>query len=300
MDRRVSALVFAIVTSLAATAVACGGSDSPDPTPAVTPSASAPATDTVSPSPSADATDTPTPTEAAPTATPLPPTPAATATPNGNASPPGVYEHGDRDSNMVALTFDMGGRVDPALDIMQLLIDNEVPATIFMTGAIVETANTDAGREVLDIVCNRSDLFEPANHSYSHPDFRELSTAEMEEELATTESAMLELCPTTPRPIFRPPFGGIDARVAADLEALGYGYVIMWDVDTIDWRPESEGGPTAAAITSKVLANAGGGTIVLMHLGGYNTLDALPAMVQGLRDAGFELVTVRTMLGLPR
>jgi peptidoglycan/xylan/chitin deacetylase (PgdA/CDA1 family) len=290
MDRRVAAFVLANVTLFAALAVACGGGGPGDPT----------ATSTASPSPSPDATDTPTPTEAPPTSTPPPATATVTATPSANASPPGVYEHGDRGSNLVALTFDMGGRVDPALDIMQFLIDNQVPATIFMTGAIIETQNTDAGRQVLDIVCDRSDLFEPANHSYSHPDFRELTTAEMEEELDTTESAMLGLCPTTPRPLFRPPFGGIDARVAADLEALGYGYVIMWDIDTIDWRPEAEGGPTAAAITSKVLANAQGGTIVLMHLGGYNTLDALPAMVRGLRDAGFELVTVRSMLGLPR
>jgi peptidoglycan/xylan/chitin deacetylase (PgdA/CDA1 family) len=297
MDRS----VFAIVTGLAALAVACGGGDSAAPTATATLAPSAPATSTTStPTPSPRPSDTPTATEVPPTPTQPPATSTATTAPNGNVAQPGVYEHGDRGSNMVALTFDMGGRVDPALDIMQFLIDNQVPATIFMTGAIVETQNTDAGRQVLDIVCNRSDLFEPANHSYSHPDFRELTNADMEEELATTETAMLARCPTTPRPVFRPPFGGINASVAADLDTLGYGYVIMWDVDTIDWRPESEGGPTAAAITSKVLANARGGTIVLMHLGGYNTLGALPAMVQGLRDAGFELVTVRTMLGLPR
>jgi peptidoglycan/xylan/chitin deacetylase (PgdA/CDA1 family) len=78
--------------------------------------------------------------------------------------------------------------------------------------------------------------------------------------------------------------------------ANGYPLVIMWDVDTIDWRPESEGGPTAADISNKVLANARGGSIVLMHLGGYNTLDALPAIVAGLRDRGFELARVSEVL----
>jgi len=60
----------------------------------------------------------------------------------------------------------------------------------------------------------------------------------------------------------------------------------MWDVDTIDWRPESEGGPTTAAIVAKVVTNARGGSIVLMHLGGYHTLAALPGIVDGLADGG--------------
>jgi peptidoglycan/xylan/chitin deacetylase (PgdA/CDA1 family) len=190
----------------------------------------------------------------------------------------------------------MGGRVDPALDIMQFLVDNDVRATIFMTGAMAENANTDAGREVLQTICERDDLFEPGNHSYSHPDFRELSEAEMAAELVTTEDAMAAVCPNTPRPLFRPPFGGVDDRVAATVAANGYPLVIMWDVDTIDWRPESEGGPTAADISNKVLANARGGSIVLMHLGGYNTLDALAAIVAGLRDRGFELARVSEVL----
>ena len=40
----------------------------------------------------------------------------------------------------VALTFDMGGRMDPAVDIMNFLVDNEVCATIFATGVMSQTA----------------------------------------------------------------------------------------------------------------------------------------------------------------
>jgi peptidoglycan/xylan/chitin deacetylase (PgdA/CDA1 family) len=71
----------------------------------------------------------------------------------------------------------------------------------------------------------------------------------------------------------------------------------MWDIDTIDWRPEAEGGPTAAFMVKKVLDNARGGSIVLMHLGGFNTYEALPAMVAGLKARGLELVTLADMLG---
>lgn len=47
----------------------------------------------------------------------------------------------------------------------------------------------------------------------------------------------------------------------------------------------------------KVLARAQGGSIVLMHLGGWETLDALPAVVDGLRAQGYTLVTLGALLG---
>jgi peptidoglycan/xylan/chitin deacetylase (PgdA/CDA1 family) len=43
---------------------------------------------------------------------------------------------------------------------------------------------------------------------------------------------------------------------------------------------------------ARALSGAQGGSIVLMHLGGYETLGALPRIVGGLRDAGLQLVTL--------
>ncbi len=45
-----------------------------------------------------------------------------------------LVAHGDRASTAIALTFDMGGRLDPALEIVDWLIAHEVRATIFPTG----------------------------------------------------------------------------------------------------------------------------------------------------------------------
>lgn len=231
----------------------------------------------------------PTPT---PTATPTP-----TPTPTPPAGPSARIDHGPRDTTHIALTLDMGGRVEPALDIMGWLVANQVKATIFMTGAMAENPNTDAGRQVLAIVDAHPELFDLGNHSYSHPDFRELSPAQMDAELHTTEAAVAKYTARPMRPIWRPPFGGINQAVLNAVGPAGYTHTIMWDVDTIDWLPEADGGPTADDIVAKVLANARGGSIVLMHLGGYNTLEALPRIVDGLRTRGLEPVTLSEMLG---
>src|SRR5690606_7344180 len=118
---------------------------------------------------------------------------SVTPAPSATTAPGGVsrrIENGPRGTNKVALTFDMGGRVEPAIDIMNFLVANEVRATIFMTGSMAENPNTDAGRQVLRIIDDNRGLFELGNHSYGHPDFRDLTDAQIADELARTESAV--------------------------------------------------------------------------------------------------------------
>lgn len=193
----------------------------------------------------------------------------------------------------------MGGRVGDALAIIDWLVDHEVHASIFMTGAMADNRNTDAGRTVLAMVDAHPELFTLGNHSYTHRDFRDLTAAEIRDELRRTESAIGKYCSQGLRPFFRPPNGGYDRAVLSAVGAAGYRYTVTWDVDTIDWRPidNDPPGPTADQIVTKVLGRSQDGSIVLMHLGGYETFEALPRVVSGLRAAGYELVTLDELLG---
>jgi peptidoglycan/xylan/chitin deacetylase (PgdA/CDA1 family) len=94
-----------------------------------------------------------------------------------------------------------------------------------------------------------------------------------------------------------PPYGGCDADVLVSLSGSGYRYTVLWEVDTIDWRPivNDPAGPTADQIVAKVLGSAQSGSIVLMHLGGYETYAALPRIVAGLQALDFGLVTLDGM-----
>jgi peptidoglycan/xylan/chitin deacetylase (PgdA/CDA1 family) len=210
-----------------------------------------------------------------------------------------LVRHGSRTTDEVALTFDMGGRVGDALAIVDWLVDHDVHATIFMTGAMADNQNTAAGRQVLAIIDPHPGLFTLGNHSYTHTDFRTLSASEIRDELGRTEVAIARYCSQDLPPFFRPPNGGYDAGVLAAVGAAGYRYTVTWDIDTIDWRPiqNDPPGPTADEIVNKVQANAQGGSIVLMHLGGYETFEALPQVVAGLESAGYDLVTLDEMVG---
>jgi peptidoglycan/xylan/chitin deacetylase (PgdA/CDA1 family) len=228
-----------------------------------------------------------------PTASPRP-----TATPGSTAAPivpANVISHGSRTSGKIALTLDMGGRLTPAVAIMTWLVDHGVHATIFPTG--VAGSTTTQGKAALALVKAHPELFDVGNHSWDHPDFRTLTTAQMVQQITSTEAAIAPLTGQTTKPWFRPPFGGWNAAVQLGVATAGWRHLVMWDVDTIDWKPESDGGPTTADIVAKISAKAQGGSIVLMHLGGYNTLDALPGILAAIQAKGLQPVTLAELLG---
>lgn len=218
---------------------------------------------------------------------PAGPTPA----PDGTSL---VVSDGPRGGNGVALTFDMDGRLDPALDIVDWLIANQVEATVFPTG---QAATTDVGRSVLARIGTRPGLFSIGNGTWDGADMTKLPASAVGTELQDTEAAVSSLAGRSTKPFYRPPSGTQDAATRRIAGSLGWAYTVLWDVDTVDWMPISEGGPTADDLVARVLSRARGGSIVLLHLGGYETLAALPRIVAGLRAAGLHPVTLERLLG---
>ena len=95
--------------------------------------------------------------------------------------------------------------------------------------------------------------------------------------------------------MIRAPYGAFTATEwarSADLISCN----VLWNIDTLDWKL-----PGASSITNNVLTNAYNGAIALMHDGGGNRsqdVEALPAIIDGLRADGYELVTVSELMEL--
>ena len=211
--------------------------------------------------------------------------------------------------NEVALTFDMGGRMDPAVDIMNFLVANDVCATIFATGVMSQTPQ---GAQVMAIIRAHPELFEIANHTMHHCDLVRGGSGSpttapcqtggpptasfIRQQLTDAEAILRAGTGQNPQPYWRPPYGSVNDAVRAAAAAVGYTKTFMWDIDTIDWKPESQGGPTAQQIAAKVITNAQGGSNVLFHLGGYNTLDAVRLIVPGLRERGLAVTSLSDLL----
>ena len=91
--------------------------------------------------------------------------------------------------------------------------------------------------------------------------------------------------------LFRPPYGNHNSTVDAAARNAGVA-IIIWDVDTEDWKNRS-----TATTTSRAVSGARSGSIILMHDIHPSTAAAVPGIVAQLRAKGFVLVTVTELLG---
>ena len=203
------------------------------------------------------------------------------------------YEYGNRAQDRVSLTFDAGADVGYTADILDTLARERVVASFGLTGAWVEQNPALVKRMA-------AEGHHLINHTWSHDSFTGLSTgrgpktrAQRWEELDRTEAVIQRVAGVSTLPYFRPPYGDMDASVLADVGARGYTVTAMWAVDSAGWN-----GLSAPRIVERTLRLTGPGAILIFHVGSQSQdAAALPAIIRGLRERGYEFVSVRTLVG---
>ncbi len=216
-------------------------------------------------------------------------------------SPYVVRRGGDR-RGMVALTFDDGPDATWTPRILDILEAKHAPATFFVIGE-----NAISHPQLLErIVAGGSEI---GNHSYTHPNLAEVSPRGTRLELNATQR-LIEAYTRRSTRLFRAPyFGDAEPTTSEELrpafEAQQAGYLnVGLHVDPDDWKR-----PGVAAIVQKALA-AGDGSdperstrIILLHDGGGDraqTVAALPAIIDGLRAKGLQIVAISALAGVGR
>lgn len=209
--------------------------------------------------------------------------------------PAQVVDRGDPNRQMVALTFDAGSDVGFASQILDTLARERVAATFGITGKWAEE-NPDLVRRMA------ADGHQIVNHTYDHRSFTGFSTKtptmaaeQRRSQIERTEEVIRELTGRTTRPWFRPPYGDYDDSVNTLLGETGYRYNAMWTVDSLGYT-----GLTADAVRLKCLGRASPGAIYLFHVGeqAKSDHDALPSIIQGLRQYGYAFGTLADVTGL--
>jgi peptidoglycan/xylan/chitin deacetylase (PgdA/CDA1 family) len=194
-----------------------------------------------------------------------------------------LVERGRADRRQIAITFD-DGPDDLTNAYLDRLDELDVRATFFLVGRSCEQ-RPELAREYV----RRG--HQVASHGYDHTHFTRLPWRELREQLQRTE-AVLGSRATAPRWV-RPPYGNVDARVLAQLLAGG-NVLAMWSLDSHDYELRDP-----ALVASRCAPpHVSAGEVVLLHEGQTWTLEALPRIVRGLRDAGYELVTMAKMFEL--
>jgi peptidoglycan-N-acetylmuramic acid deacetylase len=190
----------------------------------------------------------------------------------------------------VALTFDAEHpdrphRAGVTGGILEVLAERHVPATWFVQGRWVESA-PELARQVV------ADGHLVGNHSFYHARLPLFSDDGLRTDIRDAETVIRDITGIDPRPWFRCPFsaGSDDPRVLGILAELGYRDVGA-DVVLDDWEP-ARTGPLLAADALRQTPVVGDGAVVLFHAWPPGTLDALPAIIDGLRALGAAFVRI--------
>ncbi len=217
----------------------------------------------------------------------------STSTQAGNGGvatgPARFIDTGPATAGALALTFHTNGDLRLAQRMLDIAKAHNAVFTNFIVGNWLD-ANPSWGKKLLD------GGHELANHTYTHPNFLSLGAAAMDTEIARCRDAIARVTGDGGR-FFRP--SGTDdgtaqppAAVLAAAARAGYGIVLGFDVDPLDYKD-----PGAAAVQQRTLAAAKAGSIVSLHFGHQGTADALDAVLGGLADKGLRTVTVSQLLG---
>lgn len=182
----------------------------------------------------------------------------------------------------VALSFDAAWGADKTQGIIDILKQNDVKATFFLVGFWVDDYPNEA-KAIKDAG------FEIGTHSTNHPDMVKLSKQEQKLELETSLKT-IENCTGIKPKLFRAPFGSYNNTLLETAEELGLT-TIQWSVDSLDWK-----GISASEICSRILSKATNGSIVLCHNNSKNILTALPLILSGLKNKGFEITCVGDLI----
>jgi peptidoglycan/xylan/chitin deacetylase (PgdA/CDA1 family) len=199
--------------------------------------------------------------------------------------PAAVVFHGSRDEKVIALTFDDGWGGRSLRKILHILQDRHVNATFFPVGQAVRHDPTGwkkiaaAGYPIAD-------------HTYDHATLAGECYTTQRLELTRARNTYEKVLGITSLPVMRPPGGEFDAATRAAATAAGEPTLVLWDVDTNDWR-----GLGMRQVMRNALAG-GRGSIVVLHTSSYATVRALPRIIHRYRERGFTFVTINELLGI--
>jgi peptidoglycan/xylan/chitin deacetylase (PgdA/CDA1 family) len=223
-------------------------------------------------------------------ATPATAPTAPPTTPTTIAPPPARFVvSGPATKPRVALTFHTNGDLGLADQLLDVLDQRHVKMTSFIVGDWLD-ANPDMAKRIAD------GGHEFANHTYTHPSFLELGRdAQIVEVVRCRET--LQRLTGGPGAAFRP--SGTDDGTASPGDQVlevaseaSYAIVLGFDVDPLDYDD-----PGAEAVTQRTLAAVKAGSIISLHFGHPGTVQALPAILDGLDQRNLAPVTVSTLLG---
>ena len=182
---------------------------------------------------------------------------------------------------LAALTFDDGPSSETTPRLLDILQQKDAPATFFTLGSKAAAYPDIIKRQF-------KEAHEVASHTMYHQNLIRIPTASAVSDINEAKSILKSILGHDP--IYtRPPYGNINDTVRATVGTP----IILWSVDTEDWKSKN-----VDSIIATAMNEVHDGAIILMHDIYPTTVDAVPILIDKLRENGYELVTLSELTKL--
>lgn len=180
----------------------------------------------------------------------------------------------DYNDKVIALTFD-DGPSKYTDDLIEYLYENDCKATFFVLGNKVSNYKETLNKSI-------SYGNEIGNHSYNHKWLIKLKKEDMIDQIEKTQELIYEYTGYIPT-LIRPTYGSVNSTLKNSTNLK----IVLWNVDTLDWKYKS-----VDKIVSRATKNLKSGNIILMHDIYKRTYDAVKKIVPILKEQGYKCVTI--------
>lgn len=178
----------------------------------------------------------------------------------------------------IYLTFDNGYEQGYTAHILDVLKEENVPATFFVTGHYVESEP-----ELIKRMVDEGHII--GNHSDTHPDFTRLSKEDIKRELDYVKEQVAKLTNQKEMHYLRPPRGTFNEKTLQWTSELGY-FHIFWSLAFLDWKTKEQKGWKYAY--EQIMEQIHPGAIILLHTVSSDNAESLSQVIKDLKEEGYQ------------
>ena len=183
---------------------------------------------------------------------------------------------GNSEDKTIYLTFDEGYEAGYTSRILDILKENDVKATFFITAHYLNTQE-----ELVKKMIDEGHIV--GNHTVNHKSMPSLSEEEIKKEVMDLHQVIYEKFNYEMKYI-RPPKGEFSQRTLQLTNSLGYT-TVMWSFAYEDWNEDKQ--PDEEKSKQKILDNLHNGEIMLLHGNSKTNIDILDSVIKEAKNMGY-------------
>lgn len=184
---------------------------------------------------------------------------------------------GNSEKKYIYLTFDCGYEAGYTEKILEVLKQNDVKATFFITGHYLNSSP-----ELVKQMIDEGHII--GNHTADHICMPESSEEEIKEDVMELHTALYDKFGYEMK-YLRPPKGEYSEKSVAYTNTLGYT-TVMWSFAYDDWDENKQGREDYGK--QKILDNVHNGEVMLLHSTSKDNSNILDYCIKEIKNMGYE------------